>query len=90
MRFRDKRVVVGVITPTFVEITDYDNIELDWFSIKIEPYIYRVEELVFDDFLKSNCYSSDIRGLWLLGKKVVGMLLSTIIEMDLREVGNIC
>ena len=90
MRFLDKNVVIGVITSTFVEITDSTNIELDYFAIKIEPYIYRIEELVFDDFLRSTCHSSDIRGLWLLDKKVVGMLISTIIELELRDVGDIC
>lgn len=80
MRFIDKMVVVGVITTTFVEITDYFNIELGFNTIIIEPYIYRVEELVFDNFKQSGRYSTDIRGLWLLDKKVVGILIDTSID----------
>lgn len=80
MRFEDKNIVVGTITSTFIEITDYFNIELGYSTIKIEPYIYRVEDLVFDNFMKSGRYSSDIRGLWLLDKKVVGILVNTIMD----------
>ena len=82
MRFEDKNIVVGLITPSFIEITDYFNIELGYSTIKIEPYIYSVEDLVFDDFIKSGRYSSDIRGLWLLNKKVVGILVNTIMDFQ--------
>lgn len=80
MRYEDMNIVVGVITPTFVEITDYFNIELGYSTIKIEPYIYRVEDLVFDNFMKNGRHSSDIRGLWLLDKKVVGLLVNIAID----------